>query len=159
MTARTTYLDGAVRASMRALSAAAKQGFGEPALAELVQIRASQLNHCAFCLDMHLEVARRHGVSQAQLDLLSAWEEAHDVFDARERAALALTESLTLRIDGGRSRAFGSGGGFVPDEVYEQAAEHFDAPQLAHLIGLIVAINSWNRLMVSRRIPAGSTAW
>ncbi|GHF84836.1 carboxymuconolactone decarboxylase family protein [Streptomyces griseosporeus] len=149
MTARTTRLDAGVREAMRALSAATKKGLGDAALAELVQIRASQLNHCAFCLDMHLTLARKHGVSERQLDLLAAWEEAgDDVFDARERAALALTEAVTVLTDG-----------FVPDAVYERAAEHFDERQLAHLIGLITVINSWNRLMVSRRIPAGSTEW
>ncbi|AWT45054.1 MULTISPECIES: carboxymuconolactone decarboxylase family protein [Streptomyces] len=149
MTARTTRLDAGVREAMRALSAATKKGLGDAALAELVQIRASQLNHCAFCLDMHLTLARKHGVSERQLDLLAAWEEAgDDVFDARERAALALTEAVTVLTDG-----------FVPDAVYERAAEHFDERQLAHLVGLITVINSWNRLMVSRRIPAGSTEW
>ncbi|MBG0853031.1 carboxymuconolactone decarboxylase family protein [Streptomyces spinoverrucosus] len=158
MTARTTHLDAGVREAMRALSAAAKQGLGDPALAELVQIRASQLNHCAFCLDMHLALARKHGVSERQLDLLDAWEEAEEVFDERERAALALTEAVTL-LTGGTSQACGSGGGFVPDEVYERAARHFDAGRLAYLIALITVINSWNRLMVSRRIPAGSVEW
>ncbi|MFD1661994.1 carboxymuconolactone decarboxylase family protein [Streptomyces caeni] len=157
MTARTTVLDSDVRAAMQALSAAAKKGLGDPALAELVQIRASQLNHCAFCLDLHLTIARRHGVSERQLDLLDAWEEAGEVFDERERAALALTEAVTV-LAGGTSRTK-SGGGFVPDEVYEKAAQHFDEGRLAHLVALITVINNWNRLMVSRRIPAGSTRW
>lgn len=157
MTARTTVLDSDVRAAMQALSAAAKKGLGDPALAELVQIRASQLNHCAFCLDLHLTIARRHGVSERQLDLLDAWEEAGEVFDERERAALALTEAVTV-LAGGTPRTT-SGGGFVPDEVYEDAAQHFDEGRLAHLVALITAINNWNRLMVSRRIPAGSTQW
>jgi len=148
VTARTTYLDSGVRSALQAVSAAAKKGFGDPFLAELVQIRASQLNHCAFCLDMHLAIARKHGVSERQLDLLSAWEEAGEVFDGRERAALALTEAVTVLTEG-----------FVPDEVYEEAARHFDAAQLAHLLALITAINSWNRLMVGRRIPPGSTEW
>ncbi|GGY92287.1 carboxymuconolactone decarboxylase family protein [Streptomyces poonensis] len=148
MTARTTYMDEGVRSAMRALSAAAKKGFGDPALAELVQIRASQLNHCAFCLDMHLAIAREHGVPQKQLDLLAAWEEAGDVFDERERAALALAEAVTVLTEG-----------FVPDEVYENAAKHFDEVRLAHLIAVVTVINGWNRLMVSRRIPAGSTEW
>ncbi len=146
--ARTTYLDPAVRSAMRAVSAAAKKGLGDPALAELVQIRASQLNHCAFCLDMHLAIAREQGVPQQQLDLLPAWEEAGDVFDERERAALALTEAVTLLTEGS-----------VPDEVYANAAEHFDEARLAHLVAVVTGINSWNRLMVSRRIPAGSTEW
>ena len=154
MTARTRLLDPAVGRALSALSKAAKQGLGDPALAELVVIRASQLNHCAFCLDMHLAIAREHGVSEKQLDLLAAWEEAGDVFGERERAALALTEAVTV-LTGDTSQGFGSGGGFVPDEVYERAAEHFDEVRLAHLIGLVVAINNWNRVMVSRRIPLG----
>ncbi|CAM5695173.1 Alkyl hydroperoxide reductase AhpD OS=Streptomyces aurantiogriseus OX=66870 GN=GCM10010251_15150 PE=4 SV=1 [Streptomyces aurantiogriseus] len=129
---------------MSRLSAVAKKGLGDPALAELVVIRASQLNHCAFCLDMHLALAREHGVSEKQLDLLDAWEEAGDVYDERERAALALTEAVTVLTDG-----------FVPDEVYERAAAHFDDTRLAHLIGLVVAINNWNRVMVGRRVAPG----
>ncbi|MGI5377647.1 carboxymuconolactone decarboxylase family protein [Streptomyces sp. CA-251387] len=144
MSPRTRLLDPAVGQAMSALSATAKRGLGDPALAELVVIRASQLNHCAFCLDMHLALAREHGVSERQLDLLAAWEEAEDVFDERERAALALTESVTVLTDG-----------FVPDEVYDRAAAHFDESELAHLIGLVVAINNWNRMMVGRRIPPG----
>ncbi|MFC9505233.1 carboxymuconolactone decarboxylase family protein [Streptomyces sp. NPDC057002] len=144
MTARTRLLDPAVGGAMSALSKVAKRGFGDPALAELVVLRASQLNQCAFCLDMHLAIAREHGVSERQLGMLAAWEEAEDVFDERERAALALTEAVTLLT-----------AGFVPDEAYERAAEHFDEARLAHLIGLVVAINSWNRVMVSRRIPPG----
>ena len=144
MTTRTRLLDPAVGRAMSALSAAAKQGLGDPALAELVVIRASQLNHCAFCLDMHLALARAYGVSEEQLGLLAAWEEAEEVFDERERAALALTEAVTVLTEG-----------FVPDEVYERAAKHFDKARLAHLIGLVVAINNWNRVMVARRIPPG----
>ncbi|MFJ4472187.1 carboxymuconolactone decarboxylase family protein [Streptomyces sp. NPDC089424] len=148
MTVRTTHLDAAVRTALQGMSAAAKRGLGDPALAELVQIRASQLNHCAFCLDMHLSIARGLGVSARQLDLLAAREEAPELFDDRERAALALTEAVTVLTDG-----------FVPQEVYERAAEHFDARRLAHLVALITVINSWNRLMVSRRIPVGSVEW
>ncbi|MFG3248376.1 carboxymuconolactone decarboxylase family protein [Streptomyces sp. NPDC048187] len=148
MTARTTHLDAGVRSALRAVGAAAKRGLNDPDLAELVQIRASQLNHCAFCLDMHLGVAREQGVSERRLDLLAAWEEAGEVFDARERAALALTEAVTVVTEG-----------FVPDAVYEEAARHLEADGLAHLLALIAAINSWNRLMVTRRIPAGSTEW
>lgn len=144
MTTRTRLLDPAVGRAMSALSAAAKKGLGDPALAELVVIRASQLNHCAFCLDMHLAIAREHGVGERQLALLAAWEEAEGVFDERERAALALTEAVTVLT-----------GGFVPDEVYERAAGHFGEAGLAHLIGLVVAINNWNRVMVGRRIPPG----
>ncbi|TPQ21809.1 carboxymuconolactone decarboxylase family protein [Streptomyces sporangiiformans] len=148
MTARTKLLDPEVGKAMAALSAAAKKGLGDPGLAELVQIRASQLNHCAFCLDMHLELARKHGVAEKQVELLNAWEEAEDLYSERERAALALTEAVTVLTEG-----------FVPDEVYERAARHFDDAELAHLIGLITVINGWNRLMVSRRVPPGGHAW
>ncbi|MFF7308502.1 carboxymuconolactone decarboxylase family protein [Streptomyces sp. NPDC008137] len=144
MTARTRLLDPAVGRAMSTLSAVAKKGLGDPALAELVVLRASQLNQCAFCLDMHLALAREYGVSERKLDMLAAWEEAEEVFDERERSALALTEAVTLLT-----------AGFVPDEVYERAAKHFDEARLAHLIGLVVAINNWNRVMVSRRIPPG----
>jgi AhpD family alkylhydroperoxidase len=145
VTTRTKVLDREVGRALSALSAVAKRGLGDPALAELVAIRASQINHCAFCLDMHLAIARSHGVSEKQLDLLAAWEEAgDDVYDERERAALALTEAVTVLTEG-----------FVPDEVYERAAKYFDDARLAHLIALIVAINNWNRVMVGRRIPPG----
>ncbi|MCX4813281.1 carboxymuconolactone decarboxylase family protein [Streptomyces sp. NBC_01239] len=144
MTVRTRLLDREVGRALSSVSAAAKRGLGDPALAELVVIRASQLNHCAFCLDMHLGVARELGMSERQLDLLAAWEEAEDVFDERERAALALTEAVTVLTEG-----------FVPDAVYASAAAHFDDRRLAHLIGLITTINNWNRVMVSRRIEPG----
>lgn len=144
MTVRTRLLDREVGRALSSVSAAAKRGLGDPALAELVVIRASQVNRCAFCLDMHLAVARELGVSERQLDMLALWEEAEGVFGERERAALALTEAVTVLTEG-----------FVPDQVYARAAAHFDEGQLAHLIGLITAINNWNRVMVSRRIEPG----
>ncbi|MFI7317974.1 carboxymuconolactone decarboxylase family protein [Streptomyces venezuelae] len=148
MTPRTTHLDRGVANAMSALSAAAKKGLGDPVLAELVSVRASQLNACAFCLDMHVDVALEHGVTPKRIALLNAWEEAGDLFSARERAALALTEAVTVLTEG-----------FVPDAVYAKAAEHFTEGELAHLLGVIAAINSWNRLMVSRRIAPGGPAW
>ncbi|MDG4862303.1 carboxymuconolactone decarboxylase family protein [Streptomyces sp. T-3] len=148
MTARTTQLDPTVRDAMSAFSAAAKKGLGDPGLAELVMIRASQINRCAFCLDMHLELARKNGESDGRLDLLNSWEEAEGYYTARERAALALTEAVTVLT-----------GGFVPDDVYAEAARHFDESELAHLIAVITVINGWNRLMVSRRIQPGGPAW
>ena len=102
---------------------------------------------------MHLALAREYGVSERQLDLLAAWEEAEEVFDERERAALALTEAVTV-LTGGTSQAFGSGGGFVPDEVYERAARQFEEAELAQLIAAISVINAWNRFGVTcRRTP------
>ncbi|MQY35235.1 hypothetical protein SRB17_32080 [Streptomyces sp. RB17] len=141
---RTQLLDPEVGRAMSALSAAAKRGLGDPVLAELVMIRASQINHCAFCLDMHLGLARKNGESEDRIQLLAAWEETEDLYSERERAALALTEAITVLTEG-----------FVPDEVYDSAAKVFDESELAHLVGLITVINGWNRIMVSRRIPPG----
>lgn len=149
MTARTTYLNAGVRDAMIALGAAAKKGLGDPVLAELVMIRASQINECAFCLDMHVDLAvEKNGESAKQIALLNAWAEAPERFTERERAALALTEAVTVLTDG-----------FVPDETYAAAAEHFGEDELAHLLGVITVINSWNRLMVSRRITPGGPQW
>ncbi|MFD4478400.1 carboxymuconolactone decarboxylase family protein [Streptomyces sp. NPDC058471] len=142
--ARTTHLDKRFGSALAALSAAAKKGLGDPVLAELVMMRASQINACAFCLDMHVDVAVRNGESAKRIALLNAWPEAGELFSERERAALALTEAVTVLTDG-----------FVPDEAYEEAAKHFDEAELAHLIGVITVINSWNRVMVSRRIEPG----
>ncbi|MGW5866048.1 carboxymuconolactone decarboxylase family protein [Streptomyces sp. NPDC055239] len=144
MSARTTHLDKGVGAAMAALGAAAKKGLGDPVLAELVMMRASQLNACAFCLDMHMDIAVKNGENPKRIALLNAWSEAGALFSERERAALALTEAVTVLTNG-----------FVPDEAYETAAKHFDEAELAHLIGVITVINSWNRLMVSRRIEPG----
>ncbi|WP_369213052.1 carboxymuconolactone decarboxylase family protein [Streptomyces flavofungini] len=148
MSVRTTHLDQGVVGAMSTLSAAAKRGLGDPVLAELVMVRASQLNACAFCLDMHVDAALEQGESPKRIALLDAWAEAGDLFTERERAALALTESVTVLT-----------GDFVPDAVYAQAAGHFDEAGLAHLLALVAVINSWNRLMVSRRIAPGGPAW
>ncbi|MFG2723286.1 carboxymuconolactone decarboxylase family protein [Streptomyces sp. NPDC048416] len=155
--AREFQVPERVYRSLAGLSAAAKRGLGDPVLAELVMIRASQLNHCAYCLDMHVGVARKGGESEERLALIGAWEETGDLFTARERAALALTEAVTV-LTGATSRAQ-SRPGFVPDAVYESAAEHFTEAELAHLIAAITVINSWNRLMVTRRTAPGETAW
>ena len=113
----------------------------EPALRELVKIRASQINACAFCLHMHLRDARKAGESQERLDLIGAWREA-PVFSARERAALAWTEAVTLVADT-----------HVPDDVYETARGEFSQQELVDLTMAVVAINGWNRLLVSFRVP------
>ncbi|MEB8338655.1 carboxymuconolactone decarboxylase family protein [Streptomyces endophyticus] len=150
MTARTRQLDAGVRTAMQALSAAAKKGLGDPVLTELVAIRASQLNQCAFCLDMHVDIAvRKNGESPKRIALLNSWREADDTFNDREKAALALTEAITLLTTAD----------YVPNETYDEAAKHFTEPELAHLIASIVVINNWNRLMVSRRIEPGGPAW
>ncbi len=129
--------------AMIALDAAAKKGL-DPALVELVKIRASQLNHCAFCLDMHITDARKAGETEERIYLLSAWEEAPAFYSPEEQAALALTEAVTVLTDG-----------FVPDEVYERAAAHFEDAALAQLIALITTINAWNRFGVATRMAPG----
>ncbi|GGT30935.1 carboxymuconolactone decarboxylase family protein [Streptomyces chromofuscus] len=133
MSVRTTRLDDGVRTAMRQLSAAAKRGLGDPVLAELVQVRASRLNRRAFCPDMRLA---EHGTGTG----LAPAESGRD----RERQ---LDQPATWEEAGD-----------LLDER-ERAARHFDGRGLARLIALIAAINSWNRLMVSRRIPAVSVEW
>jgi AhpD family alkylhydroperoxidase len=106
-------------------------------LLELVKIRASQLNGCAFCLDMHTKEARSKGETEQRLYLLNAWRESAVYTDA-ERAALALTEAVTLIAERG-----------VPDEVYQQARAHFGEAELTALLMAIVTINGWNRLAIA----------
>ncbi|WP_079024875.1 carboxymuconolactone decarboxylase family protein [Streptomyces leeuwenhoekii] len=117
----------------------------DPALVELIQIRASHLNHCAYCLHMHTTDARKAGESEDRLHMVAVWREARHFFSERERAALALTEAVTLVAGGG-----------VPDDVYAHAAAHFDERELAHVLGLILAINTWNRVALSTGKVAGT---
>ncbi|MEU3919867.1 carboxymuconolactone decarboxylase family protein [Streptomyces sp. NPDC029004] len=126
------------------LDAAAREGL-DPTLVELVQIRSSQLNHCAYCLHMHTGDARKAGESEERLHMTSVWREAKHFFTAKEQAALALTEAVTLVADGG-----------VPDAVYGQAAAHFEEQELAHLLALIFTINTWNRIALATGKVAGT---
>jgi AhpD family alkylhydroperoxidase len=112
-------------------------------IGELIKIRASQINHCAFCLDMHTADARKHGETEQRLALVAAWQEAGDLFTERERAALLLTEAITELHHG-----------HVPDEIYAQAAEVFSDRELGQLIAMAVTINAWNRINVATRLPA-----
>jgi AhpD family alkylhydroperoxidase len=113
----------------------------EQSLRYLVQIRASQLNGCTFCVHMHLRDARKAGESQERLDLVAVWREA-PLFTARERAALAWTEAVTLVADS-----------HVSDDVDETARAEFSEQELVDLTMAVVSVNGWNRLMVSFRIP------
>jgi AhpD family alkylhydroperoxidase len=126
--------------AMMALSNAAAKDI-DAELGELIKIRASQINHCAFCLDMHTRDARKHGVSDQKLDVIAAWEEAGGLFTERERAALALAEAITEL-----------GDGHVSDEVYERAADVFSERELGQVIALAVTINAWNRINVTIRL-------
>ena len=125
------------------LDTAVRKGV-EPTLLELVKIRASQINHCALCVDMHSKDALAAGESVDRIIQLSAWQESKHYYTAKEVAAIELTEAVTVLTDG-----------FVPDDVYERAAKQFDETELAHLIGAITAINAFNRFGVSTRSVPG----
>jgi AhpD family alkylhydroperoxidase len=115
-----------------------------PSLIELVKMRASQINGCAYCIDMHSKDARAAGESEQRLYALSAWRET-PFFSAREQAALAWTEAVTLVAEG-----------HVPDAVYEQARQQFSEQELVNLTMAIVTINGWNRLSIAfRTVPGG----
>ncbi|WP_371568126.1 carboxymuconolactone decarboxylase family protein [Streptomyces canus] len=124
--------------------AAAREGL-DPTLVELIQIRASHLNHCAYCLHMHTNDARKAGETEDRLHMVPVWREARHFFTEKEQAALALTEAVTLVADGG-----------VPDTVYAEAAARFDEQELAHVLSLILAINTWNRVALSTAKVAGT---
>lgn len=135
--------------AMRALQAlgtsAEQHGLPSRTIA-LVQLRASQINGCGVCLDMHGRDLRKMGESDERLCGLAAWREM-PYFDAAERAALALTEAATRLSD--RADA-------VPDEIWDEAARHYDEPALGALVIAIATINAWNRLNVTTRQIAGS---
>lgn len=116
----------------------------EPILMHLVKLRASQINGCAFCIDMHWKDLRAEGETEQRLYGLDAWRESPYYTD-RERAALAWTEAVTLVTQG-----------HVPDEVYEAVRRHFDEKELSNLTLVISTINAWNRLAIAQRVKAGS---
>jgi AhpD family alkylhydroperoxidase len=116
----------------------------ERSIKELVALRASQINGCAFCIDMHWKDARLHGEPEERLYGLDAWRES-PLYNDRERAALELCEAVTLVADT-----------HVPDGVWAQAAGQFDQTELAQLVLAIAAINLWNRLNITVRTPPGT---
>jgi AhpD family alkylhydroperoxidase len=119
-----------------------RSGILEKSLLSLIKIRASQLNGCAFCLDMHSREATEHGETSRRLNLLAAWPEALDLYTERERAALALTEAVTLIAQAG-----------VPDGIWGDASANFNEVELVQLLMAISTINVWNRLAISTRQP------
>ncbi|MDR6569178.1 carboxymuconolactone decarboxylase family protein [Chitinophaga ginsengisegetis] len=136
-------LPGAYKAMM-GLQAFVNECGLDKTLTELIKIRASQINGCAFCLNMHTKEARQMGETEQRIYGLSAWEEAPYYTD-KERAALALTEAVTL-VSATR----------VPDEVYKAAQAVFTQQEIAIITMAIVAINSWNRIAItSRTLPQG----
>jgi len=140
----TPDVSGAMGALHAAAVTAAMDAKVEPELLELIRIRASQINGCAFCLDMHTKDARAQGETEQRLYALSAWRET-PFYTERERAGLALTEAVTLVHDGQ-----------VPDEVYRAAADVFDEQQVAAIIWAATVINAYNRIAIATRMVPGS---
>lgn len=128
-------------AAMLAMERFVRQCGLEKPLLELVKIRASQLNGCAFCLDMHTKDARAAGETEQRIFVLSAWRET-GFYTPRERAALAWTEAVTLLGEHG-----------VPDEVFQSAREQFSEEELVNLTMAVITINGWNRLAVAFQSP------
>lgn len=116
----------------------------EPSLLELIKLRTSQINGCAYCIDMHWKDARARGESEQRLYGLMAWRES-PYYTERERAALAWTEAVTLIADN-----------HVPDDLYEEVRQHFNETELVNLTLALVAINGWNRLAISFRTEPGT---
>ena len=135
---RINYYEAAPNAmkAMMGLEKAASQSVLPAALRELVRLRASQINGCAYCIDMHTADALKAGETPRRLMAISAWKET-PFFDARERAALLWTETLTLVADK-----------HAPDDIYQEVAAQFDAQALSELTFVIAAINAWNRFGV-----------
>jgi AhpD family alkylhydroperoxidase len=117
----------------------------EHAVIELVKLRASQMNGCGFCVDMHTKDARLEGETEQRLYLLSVWREAPGLYTEREQAALAWAEAVT-KLENQQ----------VPDAVYDQARAQFSDEELARLTLVVVAINGWNRFNIAFNVPAGN---
>ncbi len=145
MTNPAMVVPGALQALMDLAKSARKCGV-PPQTAYLVHLRASQINGCSFCVEMHSRELKQAGATDERIFAVAAWREAPYFTDA-ERAALALTEAATRLSDRAEP---------VPDETWDEAAHHYDEPALAALIIEIALINVWNRLNVTTRQPAGS---
>jgi AhpD family alkylhydroperoxidase len=128
----------------RAMVALEREIKVDPVLRELVKLRASILNGCAYCIDMHSKRARKAGESEQRIYMVAAWQDA-PFFSERERAALALTDAVTLVAET-----------HVPAGVYEKAAQLFDSEELAYLIWQIATINVWNRVSIATRASVGA---
>lgn len=138
---RIASIPDAAPENYKAMYALARSVRLDDELRQLIDIRVSQINGCAFCLDMHFADARRIGVSDQKLDTVAAWRES-PFFSARERAALDLAEAMTRLADGGH----------VADAVYDEAAAQF-GDELPQVLFAVTVINGWNRLMVTAQTP------
>lgn len=140
------YVVADAMSALQALGAAVQNGGISPKLLELMNLRASQINGCGVCAVNHPRIARKLGETDDRLFAVAAWREA-PYFDDAERAALALTEAVTRLSDRADP---------VPDEIWNEAAKHYDAAGLATLVLAIASINVWNRLNVATRQVAGA---
>ena len=127
--------------AMSALQAAVEASGLDPALQELIKLRVSQINGCAYCIDVHFREAKAKGEKEERLYLLEVWRES-PIYTDRERAALAWAEAVTLVSET-----------HVPDDVFREARVHFDEAELVNLTLAVVAINGWNRFSISFRVP------
>ena len=139
----TKYLTSGLGRAMFTLSSEVASKL-EPALFELVKIRASQLNGCAYCIDMHTKDARRAGETEQRIYALNAWRET-PFFSDRERAALEWTEALTRLADS-----------HVSDDLFDRVRRQFGEAELVALTFAVIVINGWNRLSISFRPPVGT---
>lgn len=135
-------IDPDAYAPMMALEKYVHAGTLGEALISLVKLRASQINGCAFCLDMHGDEARKAGIDERRIAVLSAWREAPDVYSEREQAAIAFTEDVTRIADGG-----------VSDDTWSQVRAAFKDKEIVELLMAVNAINSWNRMAITTHMP------
>lgn len=133
---------------MLELSKASKEGALSHGLIDLINIRASQLNGCAFCLDMHVKEAKIHGERELRVHHISVWRES-TLFSAQERAALELTEAVTRLTEHG-----------ISDEIFARVQKEFSPAEVSELVFAIGVINSWNRLAITfRSVPGSGDVW
>jgi len=136
-----TKVSPAAYKAVAALQTYVDQSGLDAKLRDLIKIRASQINGCAFCLAMHTRDARKVGETDERMHLLSAWRDAQ-IYSSRERAALAWIEAITLVTKD-----------HVPDEVFDEVRKHFSEKEIVDLTAAAVAINTWNRISIAFRIP------
>ncbi|CAA7386146.1 carboxymuconolactone decarboxylase family protein [Chryseobacterium fistulae] len=130
--------------AMLGLEGALQNSFLNPLQKELIKIRSSQINACAFCLDMHTKDALKYGETPQRIFLLNAWREAKELYTEEEQVLLMMSEEITLINQKGLS-----------EETYQQAKKFFDESQIAQIIMAVVTINAWNRIAISTHLPIG----
>jgi AhpD family alkylhydroperoxidase len=136
--------DAGAYKAMMGLEGYLQSSFLNPIQKELIKIRASQINGCAFCLNMHTKDAVKYGETPQRIYLLNAWREALELYTEEEQVLLTMTEEITLISHKG-----------LTEQTYDQAKQLFDEPQIAQIIMAIITINAWNRIAISTHMPIG----